>query len=47
MTGGSDDHGLYQPGGQAQGAGGLGAETTPPAEYARLLAKAARAGGYG
>ena len=47
MTGGSDDHGLFQPGGQAQGAGGLGAETTPPAEYARLLAKAARAGGYG
>jgi predicted metal-dependent phosphoesterase TrpH len=47
MTGGSDDHGLFLPGGQAQGAGGLGAETTPPAEYARLLAKAARAGGYG
>jgi hypothetical protein len=47
MTGGSDDHGLFQPGGQAPGAGGLGAETTPPEEYARLLAKAARASGYG
>jgi hypothetical protein len=38
MTGGSDDHGSYQPGGQA--GGGLGAETTPPQEYDRLLALA-------
>jgi 3',5'-nucleoside bisphosphate phosphatase len=43
MTGGSDDHGGYLPGGQspAGSAHGLGAETTPPEEYARLLALAA------
>jgi hypothetical protein len=43
MTGGSDDHGSYQPGAPAPaGAGhGLGAETTPPGEYERLLAMAA------
>jgi hypothetical protein len=41
MTGGSDDHGAYQPGGPAAGEHrGLGSETTPPAEYARLLALA-------
>ncbi|HEY6492305.1 MAG TPA: PHP domain-containing protein [Trebonia sp.] len=40
-TGGSDDHGSYQPGGQA--GGGLGAETTPPPEYERLLAEASAA----
>ena len=64
MTGGSDDHGAYLPGGRprprgssggttpvppagipggqpaAGGAHGLGAETTPPEEYARLLALA-------
>jgi 3',5'-nucleoside bisphosphate phosphatase len=34
-TGGSDDHGSYQPGGQVSC--GLGAETTPPREYERLL----------
>jgi hypothetical protein len=43
MTGGSDDHGSFQPGGQTPGGGGLGAETTPPEEYARLLALAAAA----
>jgi hypothetical protein len=41
MTGGSDDHGSYQPGGQP--GGGLGAETTPPLEYERLLAQACAA----
>ena len=49
MTGGSDDHGTYRPGGRPPvpaaappGAigGGLGSETTPPEEYARLLAAA-------
>jgi 3',5'-nucleoside bisphosphate phosphatase len=42
MTGGSDDHGSYQPTGQvpAGGSHGLGAETTPPQEYERLLAQA-------
>ncbi len=45
MTGGSDDHGAYLPGGRpsapAAGNGnGLGAETTPPEEYERLLALA-------
>jgi predicted metal-dependent phosphoesterase TrpH len=45
MTGGSDDHGRYQPGGTGAGvgAGGLGGETTPPGEYERLLARAGRA----
>jgi predicted metal-dependent phosphoesterase TrpH len=41
MTGGSDDHGSYQPGGQASR--GLGRDTTPPQEYERLLAQAAAA----
>ena len=43
MTGGSDDHGGYLPGGPppAGNTHGLGAETTPPQEYARLLALAA------
>jgi predicted metal-dependent phosphoesterase TrpH len=49
MTGGSDDHGEYRPGGRppvpsagrAGGNGdGLGSETTPPEEYERLLAMA-------
>jgi predicted metal-dependent phosphoesterase TrpH len=45
MTGGSDDHGAYLPGGRppvpSAGSGnGLGAETTPPQEYERLLALA-------
>ncbi len=45
MTGGSDDHGAYQPGGRPTvtpaGHGyGLGSETTPPEEYERLLALA-------
>jgi len=58
MTGGSDDHGSYLPGGRppVSPAGpqddpgttdgdnrGLGAETTPPEEYERLLALAAPA----
>jgi 3',5'-nucleoside bisphosphate phosphatase len=48
MTGGSDDHGSYHPGGQpavaAEGSDhGLGAETTPPGEYERLLALASGA----
>jgi predicted metal-dependent phosphoesterase TrpH len=38
MTGGSDDHGSYQPGGQPSR--GLGADTTPQQEYERLLALA-------
>jgi predicted metal-dependent phosphoesterase TrpH len=38
MTGGSDDHGSFQPGGIA--GPGLGGETTPPAQYERLLAQA-------
>lgn len=38
MTGGSDDHGRYQPGGA--GGAGLGGETTPPQQYERLLALA-------
>ena len=38
MTGGSDDHGSYQPGGAA--GQGLGGETTPLREYERLLALA-------
>jgi len=38
MTGGSDDHGDYVPGGPSPaGQAGLGAETTPPEEYERLL----------
>jgi predicted metal-dependent phosphoesterase TrpH len=46
MTGGSDDHGAYHPGGRppvppAGNGNGLGAETTPPEEYERLLALAA------
>ena len=44
MTGGSDDHGTYLPGGPPGPAGndrGLGSETTPPEEYERLLALAA------
>jgi hypothetical protein len=40
MTGGSDDHGSYVPGGTSAAAGGLGGETTPPPEYERLLALA-------
>jgi len=49
MTGGSDDHGAYDPGGRPPVPPGghdrgLGTETTPPAEYARLLAAAARTG---
>jgi predicted metal-dependent phosphoesterase TrpH len=42
MTGGSDDHGSYQPGGPGPGSGsrGLGSATTPPGEYERLLAQA-------
>jgi hypothetical protein len=45
MTGGSDDHGSYNPGGPVPAGGdrGLGSETTPPEEYARLLALAAAA----
>ena len=47
MTGGSDDHGSYYPGGRppepAGDGRGLGSETTPPEEYARLLALAASA----
>lgn len=44
MTGGSDDHGAYQPGGSAAGEHrGLGSETTPPEEYQRLLALASAA----
>ncbi|HEX4287896.1 MAG TPA: PHP domain-containing protein [Trebonia sp.] len=47
MTGGSDDHGSYYPGGRppepAGDGRGLGSETTPPEEYARLLALAAAA----
>jgi 3',5'-nucleoside bisphosphate phosphatase len=41
-TGGSDDHGTFLPGGPGASAAGhgLGAETTPPAEYERLLALA-------
>lgn len=42
-TGGSDDHGSFIPGGRpaASPAGhGLGADTTPPLEYERLLALA-------
>ncbi|HEY0935478.1 MAG TPA: PHP domain-containing protein [Trebonia sp.] len=41
VTGGSDDHGGYLPGGTAAGHG-LGAETTPRAEYERLLEQAGR-----
>ena len=58
MTGGSDDHGTYLPGGRppvppaglpggrppAANGNGLGAETTPPQEYERLLALASPAG---
>ena len=42
-TGGSDDHGGYLPGGRlpAGNSHGLGAETTPLAEYERLLALSA------
>jgi predicted metal-dependent phosphoesterase TrpH len=36
MTGGSDDHGAFNN-------SGLGSETTPPEEYARLLAQASPA----
>lgn len=44
MTGGSDDHGDYQPGDSAgSGAGaGLGREATPPEQFERLLALAGR-----
>lgn len=38
MTGGSDDHGGYLPGGASRG---LGGDTTPPEEYERLIALAA------
>jgi 3',5'-nucleoside bisphosphate phosphatase len=46
MTGGSDDHGSYLPGGRSPDSddSGLGAETTPPQEYERLLALASPAG---
>jgi hypothetical protein len=44
MTGGSDDHGSYQPGNPDGGSGGLGSETTPPEQYERLLAVAGRPG---
>jgi 3',5'-nucleoside bisphosphate phosphatase len=43
VTGGSDDHGAYLPGGRPPDGGhggGLGTETTPPQEYERLLAQA-------
>ena len=45
MTGGSDDHGSYRPGGRPPVLAetndrGLGSETTPPEEYERLLALA-------
>ena len=50
MTGGSDDHGAYLPGGRppvppggpAGGSvtRGLGSSTTPPEQYERLLARA-------
>jgi predicted metal-dependent phosphoesterase TrpH len=46
MTGGSDDHGSYLPGGPPPAGvpegnrNGLGRETTPPQEYERLLAMA-------
>jgi hypothetical protein len=42
MTGGSDDHGSYVPSGSlpAGHGQGLGAETTPPQQYERLLAQA-------
>jgi len=48
MTGGSDDHGSYRPGGPPPGPAetndrGLGSETTPPQEYERLLALASAA----
>jgi predicted metal-dependent phosphoesterase TrpH len=41
MTGGSDDHGDYQPGDSAaSGAHGLGSDVTPPEQFDRLLALA-------
>jgi predicted metal-dependent phosphoesterase TrpH len=40
MTGGSDDHGAYQPGDSAAGQHGLGSEATPPEQFERLLALA-------
>jgi 3',5'-nucleoside bisphosphate phosphatase len=40
MTGGSDDHGDYQPGDAPAGGGGLGSELTPPGQLERLLALA-------
>jgi predicted metal-dependent phosphoesterase TrpH len=48
MTGGSDDHGSYRPGGRPPvltetNDRGLGSETTPPEEYERLLALASAA----
>ena len=48
MTGGSDDHGSYRPGGRPPVLAetsdrGLGSETTPPEEYERLLALASAA----
>ncbi len=44
MTGGSDDHGAYQPGVSAAGEHrGLGSDSTPPEEYERLLALASAA----
>ena len=48
MTGGSDDHGSYRPGGRppvlaGTNDRGLGSETTPPEEYERLLALASAA----
>ena len=44
MTGGSDDHGSYRPG-DAPAGSGLGSETTPPAQFERLLALAGSGGG--
>jgi predicted metal-dependent phosphoesterase TrpH len=37
-TGGSDDHGSFK--GSSLGSGGIGAETTPPEEYEKLLSRA-------
>lgn len=45
MTGGSDDHGSYQPGGTAADGDSLGRDTTPPEEFERLLALAATLSG--
>ncbi len=48
MTGGSDDHGAYYPGGGTPGppggtpGHGLGSQLTPPEQYERLMAAGAR-----